>query len=98
MTGKKLVSKYNLVHIKWHDAAIHGRGQISIDDVKGYGLIHDHVAGWLIDKTKDHVTIAMDFFPKSEQNEKDSFRCLSSYPMSGIEKMTVLKILEVYED
>jgi hypothetical protein len=95
---RKPVSKYDLVHIRWHDAAMHGTGQVSIDEVKDYGLMNGHVAGWKIDETKTHVTIAMDFFPRQKDNHKDSFRTLQSYPKSGIEKMIILKTLEIYED
>lgn len=97
MKKKKLLSKYNLVHIYWHDATLHGSGQVGIDEIKEYGIMYGHVAGWLVDESKTHVTIAMDFFPQSKDNVRDTFRTLSSYPKSGIEKMTVLKTLEVYE-
>ena len=96
MKKKKPLSKYDLVHIVWHDASMHGTGQVSIDEVKNYGIMHGHIAGWLIDETKDHVTIAMYFFPAQQDNETDSFRSLQSYPKSGIEKINRLKTLEVY--
>lgn len=96
MKKTKLKSKYDLVHIVWHDAAMHGTGQVSIFDVKDYGIMNGHIAGWLIDETEKHVTIAMDFFPASNQNEKDTFRTLQSYPKSGIEKINRIKSLEVY--
>jgi len=93
---KKPLSKYDLVHIYWHDAAMHGTEQVSIDRVREYGIMRGHIAGWLIDETKDHVTIAMDFFPAQENNQKDNFRTLQSYPKSGIDKMTKLKTLEIH--
>ncbi len=86
--------KYELVHIYWHDAAMHGTEQISIDDVKNYGLIYGHSVGWLIDETKTHITLAMDFFPAQTIIQKDNFRTLQSYPKSGIEKMTRIKELK----
>jgi len=94
---KKPLSSYKLVHIKWHDAAMHGTDQVTIDNVKDYGIMDGHIAGWLIDETDRHVTIAMDYFPTQKDNYKDSFRTLQSYPKSGIEKITVLKVLEVYK-
>ena len=94
---KKPLSKYVLVHIYWHDAAMHGTEQVTIDRIKEYGIMHGHIAGWLVDETKDHVTIAMDFFPTQQQNEKDTFRTLQSYPKSGIDKMVKLKTLEIYD-
>lgn len=93
---KKPLSKYDLVHIYWHDAAMHGTEQVSIKDVKNYGIMRGHVAGWLVDETDKHVTIAMDFFPASDQNARDTFRTLQSYPKSGINKMVRLKTLEIY--
>jgi hypothetical protein len=93
---EKPLSSYDLVHVKWHDAAMHGTNQVSIDEVKSYGLMHGHIAGWLIDETKTHITIAMDFFPACEQNERDTFRTLQSYPKSGIERIDKLKTLEVH--
>lgn len=95
--AKKPSSKYKLVHIAWHDAAIHGTGQYTVEEAKDYGIMRGHVAGWLVNETKEFVTIAMDFFPKQKDNERDTFRTLQSYPKSGIEKMTVLKILEIYD-
>ena len=94
--SKKPLTKYDLVHIKWHDAAMHGTGQVSIADIKDYGIMHGHIAGWLVDETKTHVTIAMDFFPAQPQNEKDTFRTLQSYPKSGIQKIERLKTLEIH--
>lgn len=94
---KKPLSKYSLVHIYWHDAAMHGTGQVTVDEAKTYGIMYGHISGWLVDETKTHVTVAMDFFPAQTNNEKDTFRTLQSYPKSGIEKMTVLKTLEVHD-
>lgn len=94
---KKLQSKYDLVHIYWHDAAMHGTAQVPIDEVKEYGLMRGHIAGWLVDETKTHVTVAMDFFPKQEGNSRDAFRTLQSYPKSGIDKMQRIKTLEIWE-
>ena len=94
---KKPLSKYDLVHIVWHDAAMHGTGQITVDEARDYGIMNGHVAGWLINKTKTHVNIAMDFFPAQRDNEKDTFRTVQSYPLSGIEKITTLKTLEIYD-
>lgn len=94
---KKLLSKYDLVHIYWHDATMHGTRQVTIDDVKDYGIMRGHVAGWLVDETDKHVTIAMDFFPAQQDNERDTFRTLQSYPKSGIDKMVRLKTLEIYQ-
>lgn len=91
-------SKYDLVHIVWHDATMHGTEQITIDQVKDYGVMNGHIAGWLIQETKDYVTIAMDFFPAQRDNHKDSFRTLQSYPKSGIKKINKLKTLEVYKN
>lgn len=96
MSKKKLLSKYDLVHIVWHDAAMHGTEQVSIDKVNEYGIMHGHIAGWLIDESKTHVTIAMDFFPAQTNNNKDTFRTLQSYPKSGIKKINRLKTLEIY--
>lgn len=93
---KKPISKYDLVHVVWHDAAMHGTGQVSIEEVKSYGIMGGHIAGWLVDETDTHVTIAMDFFPAQTQNEKDTFRTLQSYPKSGIEKINRLKRLEIH--
>ena len=76
---------------------MHGTEQLNLEEAKKRGIIHGHIAGWLVHETKDFVTIAMDFFPRQEDNEKDTFRTLQSYPKSGIEKMTVLKTLEVYD-
>jgi len=95
---EKSKSEYDLVHIKWHDAAMHGTEQVSIEDIKDYGLMNGHIAGWLVDETKTHVTIAMDFFPAQHNNEKDTFRTLQSYPKSGIEKIVRLKTLLVVKD
>ena len=95
---KKKLSEYKLVHIYWHDAAIHGNEQVPIDEVKDYGIMHGHVAGWLINNTKEYVTIAMDFFPAQQDNHKDTFRTFQSYPKSGIDKITTLKVLQIYED
>lgn len=94
----KPVSSYDLVHIFWHDAALHGREQVSLDDVKDYTIIRGHVAGWLVDESKEHVTIAMDFFPAEKGLGQDSFRGLSSYPKSGIDKMTIVKTLEIHDE
>ena len=98
MKNKKLISKYDIVHVYWHDAAMHGTGQVVFKDVKKYGIMKGHVTGWLVDETKDHVTIAMDFFPAQENNGEDCFRTLQSYPKSGIEKIVKLKTLEIYEN
>jgi len=87
--------KYDLVYIYWHDAAMHGTAQVDLDEVKTYGLVHGYVAGWLVNETKDFITIAMDFFPASGQIPKDNFRTLQSYPKSGIEKMTRIKTLKL---
>ena len=87
---KKLLSKYDLVHISWHDAAMHGTAQVTFDEAKKYGLMRGHVAGWRVHETEDFITIATDFFPAQANNEKDSFRTLQSYPKSGIEKVVVL--------
>lgn len=95
---KKLLSKYELVHIYWHDAAMHGTAQISITEAKQYSIIRGHSTGWLINEDKEHVTIATDFFPASNQNAQDSFRTLQSYPKSGISKIDRLKTLEIYEE
>lgn len=97
MKKKKVLSSYDLVHIVWYDAAMHGTEQVPIDDVKDYGIMNGHVAGWLVDDTKTHVTIAMDFFPAQVNNERDNFRTLQSYPKSGIEKINVLKTIEILE-
>ncbi len=97
MKNKKILSQYKLVHIFWHDAAMHGSQQVSKDNLIEYGIIYGHIAGWLVYENKDFVTIAMDLFPKSNQNSQDSFRSLHSYPKSGIEKITTLKVLKVYE-
>jgi hypothetical protein len=91
------LSKYDLVHIYWHDAAMHGTDQVTIDEVKkGYGIMRGHVAGWLIHETKEDVTLAMDFFPAQTNDAKDTFRTLQSYPKSGIEKIVTLKTLEIH--
>lgn len=92
----KLLTQYDLVHIYWHDAAMHGSEQVPIDEVKEYGIMRGHVAGWLINETKDFVTIAMDFFPAQQDNAKDTFRTFQSYPKSGIDKMVRLKTLEIH--
>ena len=94
---KKPLSKYPLVHIHWHDAAMHGNGQVSVEEARNYGIMKGHVAGWLVNETKRDVTIAMDFFPAQTNNENDTFRTLQSYPKSGIERMTKVKVLEVYK-
>jgi hypothetical protein len=94
---KKKVSAYKLVHIYWHDAAMHGTEQVDVEEIQKYGIMRGHIAGWLVHETKDFVTIAMDFFPKQENNTKDTFRTFQSYPKSGIEKITVLKTLEIYD-
>ncbi len=94
---KKPIRKYHLVHIKWHDAAMHGTGQVSFDEVSDFGIMYGDIAGWLIYENDDYVTIAMDFFPASKDNHQDNFRTLQSYPKSGIEKTTILKTLEIYE-
>lgn len=93
----KTTAKYDLVHIVWHDAAMHGTGQVWIGDVGRYGIIKGHVAGWLVQETKTHVTIGMDYFPSDNRNDGDSFRTLQSYPKSGIEKMVRVKTLKVLE-
>ena len=95
---RKLLSKYDLVHILWHDAAMHGTGQVSIDEAKGYGIMNGHIVGFLVNETDKDITLAMDFFPAQQNSGKDYFRTLQSYPKSGIEKMSVIKTLEVYED
>ena len=92
----KPLSKYDLVHIYWHDAAMHGTSQVSVSEVKDYGLMRGHIVGWLVDETKEHVTVAMDFFPAQPNNHEDTFRTLQSYPKSGIEKMVRIKTLEIH--
>ena len=94
----KLLGKYDLVHIVWHDAAMHGTEQVSVERIKDYGIMNGHIAGWLVNETKTYVTIAMDFFPAQKNNEKDTFRTFQSYPKSGIERITKLKTLKVYEN
>jgi hypothetical protein len=98
MKRRKLLSKYDLVHIKWHDAAMHGSEQVNKDKLIEYGIMRGHIAGWLVYETKTYLTIAMDFFPAQKDNEKDTFRTLQSYPKSGIDKIIKLKTLEIYEE
>lgn len=93
---KELLSKYKLIYISWYDAALHGNEQVSIEDIKDYGIMYGHIAGWLVNETDKFVTIAMDFFPRQNDNDKDTFRTFQSYPKSGIEKMEVIKELEIY--
>ncbi len=88
-------SHYDLVHIYWHDGAMHGNNQVSIQEVPEYGIMRGHVAGWLVHETPTFVTIAMDFFPAAEQNSQDSFRTLQSYPKSGIETIVRVKTLKI---
>jgi hypothetical protein len=92
----KPLSQYDLVHIYWHDAAMHGTTQVGINEVAEYGIVRGHVAGWLVHETLTFVTVAMDFFPASEQNSRDTFRTLQSYPKSGIDKIVRLKTLEIH--
>lgn len=51
-----------------------------------------------MNETKDFVTIAMDFFPAKDNNSKDTFRTLQSYPKSGIDKIARIKTLEIHEN
>lgn len=68
--NKRLLSKYDLVHIVWHDAAMHGTGQYPVEDIaRDFGIMNGHVAGWLVNETDTHYNIAMDFFPAQVNNE-----------------------------
>ena len=75
------------VIIYWKDAAIHGRDQINEEDIKYYGLVVGYACGWNIHEDKEKITLAMDYFPKQKDVNHNSYRCLASYPKSGIKKI-----------
>lgn len=74
--------KKEIVIIYWTDAAMHGLSQRSREETKELGLIDGIVVGHLVHENKERITVAMDHFPKD-----DEFRCINSYPKSGIKKI-----------
>lgn len=78
------MKKTQLILIEWKDATIHGSGQYSRERaLEEAGLTEGLSAGILVSEDKEQITIATDWF-----YEQDDFRCLSSYPKSGIMKIT----------
>ena len=81
------MKEFKIAIIYWEDASIHGREQVDSDTAKTYGLMVGMSCGVIVNETKKYITIATDFFPKQEDNNKDSYRCLNSIPKSGIKKI-----------
>jgi len=68
--------------ITWADATMHGTYQFTEKEVEEFGLMEGIAIGILVKEDKDSITLAMDWFYKD-----GSYRQLSTYPKSGIQKI-----------
>lgn len=73
--------------IHWIDAALYGSGSFNRADK--FGLVKGYAAGLLIAEDDEKITLAMDWF-----YESNTVRNISTYPKSGIKKITRHTLIE----
>jgi hypothetical protein len=82
---KKITDQFVLIY--WKDAALHGSEQLTRKEaIKHCGLVKGISGGILVNETKEHITLASDWF-----HVNDDFRDINSYPKSGIYKLVRYK-------
>ena len=68
--------------INWNDAAMHGTDQFTEKETEKCGLMKGIAVGIIVKEDKESITLALDWF-----YEEKSYRQLSTYPKSGIQKI-----------
>jgi len=68
--------------INWNDAAMHGTDQFTEKEAEKCGLMKGIAVGIIVKEDKESITLALDWF-----YEEKSYRQLSTYPKSGIQKI-----------
>ena len=74
--------KQEIVIIFWTDAAMHGVDQMSTKEAQSRQLVEGIAVGFLVYEDKKRINIALDYFPEDEE-----YRCVNTYPKSGIKKI-----------
>ena len=79
--------KYKIAVVYWTDATIESTEPLTRDEwIKRAKLMTGVSVGHILNETKEHITLAMDYFHGTDiQNE--TFRIVSTYPKSGIQKI-----------
>lgn len=83
--NRKIKDQFVLIY--WVDAALHGMEQLSRKQAdKDCNLIKIISGGILVNETKDHITLALDWM-----HQFDEFRVMNTYPKTGIYKIVRYK-------
>jgi len=69
--------------INWTDAAMYRNESFREDEIEQLGLIDGVAIGIIVKENKESITLALDWFYR-----EGSYRHLSTYPKSGIHKIT----------